>query len=827
MHPPSESCALCGLPNRSSHIRSSFSDQTYFFCCMGCRQVFAMLMESTETSDPDHFRDTALFKKCRAMGIIPSLARDSIAPRQAPPVGESPIPDDFDQTLKLTFRVRGMWCPACAWVIEECLRNQKGISEAACNFTSDRVSCRYNPIRTTPAEIMRTVSHLGYEAFLGGEDTQASIHRREFMRLVVCAFFTMNIMMLSLALYAGFFTRLSGAAIAQISWPMFFLATVVLVYGGYPIFQRARTGIAAAALGMEVLIAVGTLSAYFFSVANLLQGGLHLYFDTAAMLITLVLLGKHLEQKALARVQKDLEGFFSLRPRKVRLCSDRFPQGRFVDIVQLKRGDFFRARENEIVAADGIVVAGRGSVEESTLTGEAWPLRIKPGDRVKMGTRIVEGNTKIRAQEVGDDALLGQMIQIMEIALSQKTPMESRADRLLRWFVPIILVLALGTGLVGMLLRLSPPEALIRSVTVLVIACPCALGIAIPLARVAGISLAGRKGILVRDFSTFDQAEKVDTFVFDKTGTMTQGHWQLLKIAPVGTTSVKRLLALAAGLEKDSEHYIALEIKQHAGREGIQPVEFDRIAYLENGIAGWMGGTQVKIGSKEFLKQECQVTAELLEKVDSSAEAGHSTVYLSTGGQICGVFIFGDRLRPDSEATVNYLREHGFGVALVSGDAQQTTRWIGEKIGITTATGGLLPRDKAEFIQALRDQGHCVGMVGDGANDAPAMASADLAIAVYAGHHLGTEVAHVTLMKGNPVQILDLLPLAKRVTRKVYQNLVWAFAYNIIGIPIAMSGLLNPLLAVGAMLLSSLSVIGNTLLLVHSSKKTPQQGHVI
>ena len=787
---------------------------------MGCRQVFAMLMESTETSDPDHFRDTALFKKCRAMGIIPSSDRDPIAPKQVPPVSESPVPDDFDQTLKFSFMVRGMWCPACAWVIEECIRNQKGISEAACNFTFDRVSCRYNPIRTSPAEIMRTVSQLGYEALLSGEDTQASIHKREFMRLAVCAFLTMNIMMLSLALYAGFFTRLSGAAVAQISWPMFILATVVLVYGGYPIFERARLGIAAAAPGMEVLIAVGTLSAYFFSITNLLQGGIHLYFDTAAMLITLVLLGKHLEQKALKRVQKDWEGFFSLRPRKVRLCSDQFPQGQFVEIARLKRGDFFRACENELISADGIIVAGRGRVEESTLTGEARPLRIKPGDRVKMGTRIVEGNIKIRAEEVGDDALLGQMIQIMEIALSQKTPLEGRADRLLRWFVPIILVLALGTGLAGVLLGLSPPAALIRSVTVLVIACPCALGIAIPLARVAGISLAGRKGILVRDFSAFDQAEKVDTFVFDKTGTMTQGHWQLLKIAPVGTTSDKRLLALAAGLEKDAEHYIALEIKQYAVRQGIQPVEFDRLSILENGIAGWIGETQVKIGSKEFLMQEQQVTEGLLAEVDLSAEAGHSTVYLSYDGQICGVFIFGDRLQSDSEATVNYLHEHGLGVALVSGDAELTTRWVGKKIGITTARGGLLPREKAEFIQALRDHGHFVGMVGDGANDAPAMASADLAIAVYAGHHLGKEVAHVTLMKGNPVQILDLLPLARRVTRKVYQNLVWAFAYNIIGIPVAMSGLLNPLLAVGAMLLSSLSVIGNTLLLGHSSKKT-------
>lgn len=780
-----------------------------------------MLMESTETSDPDHFRDSTVFKKCRAMGIIPSSAQDPITPMQASPVGESPTPDDFNQALKLSFMVRGMWCPACAWVIQECIRNQTGISDAACNFTTDRVSCRYNPIKTSPAEIMRTVSQLGYETLLPGEDMQASIRKREFLRLAVCTFLTMNIMMLSLALYTGFFTRLSGAAIAQISWPMFLLATAVLVYGGYPIFQKARIGIASAAPGMEVLIAVGTLSAYFFSIANLLQGGLHLYFDTTAMLITLVLLGKHLEQKALGRVQKDLEGFFSLRPRKVRLCSDQFPQGRFVDIARLKRGELFRTCENELVAADGIIVAGRGSVEESTLTGEAWPLRIKPGDRVKMGTRIVEGNIKIRAEEVGDNALLGQMIQIMEIALSQKTPRESRADRLLRWFVPIILILALGTGFVGVLLGLSPPEALIRSVTVLVIACPCTLGIAIPLARVAGISLAGRKGILVRDFSAFDQAGKIDTFVFDKTGTMTQGHWQLLKIAPVGTISVKRLLALAAGLEKDSEHYIALEIKQHAARQGIQPAEFDRISRVENGIEGRIGETRVKIGSKEFLTYERQATADLLEKENSYAEAGRSTVYLGNDGRICGGFIFGDRLRPDSETTVNYLREHGLSLALVSGDAEQTTRWIGEKIGITTTMGGLLPRDKVEFIQALRDQGHCVGMVGDGANDAPAMASADLAIAVYAGHHLAKEAAHVTLMKGNPVQILDFLPLARRVTGKVHQNLIWAFAYNIIGIPVAMSGLLNPLLAVGAMLLSSLSVIGNTLWLVHSSKKTP------
>jgi heavy metal translocating P-type ATPase len=409
------------------------------------------------------------------------------------------------------------------------------------------------------------------------------------------------------------------------------------------------------------------------------------------------------------------------------------------------------------------------------------------------------------------------MIDIIEKTLLTKTPLEGRTDIILQWFVPAILVLATGTALLGRVAGLSSDTSILRAVTVMVISCPCALGIAIPLARVAGISIAGKKGILVRNFRAFEQADKVDAFVFDKTGTLTEGKWNLLDIIPIGPITADQALAHAAGLERESEHFIALEILKQAKNKSISPAHMENIKTDPKGLIGESQGRQVKIGAAEFLGAE-------LNEVDSTSaqrlrdiQSKHSCIYLGVDGKLAAVFIFGDALRADVHSTLQKLRNWGYRLALVSGDGNRTTRAVGQQIGIDAAYGGKLPQDKASFIREWQARSHQVAMVGDGINDAPALVQADLSIAIHCGGQLSKEMADITVMRGEPGQVVEFLGFASQVNKKIYQNLAFTFVYNAISIPIAMSGLLTPLIAVSAMLLSSLSVTGNTLLLMRKN----------
>ncbi len=816
----SDVCDLCGLPLRAGRFEATSSGKTYHFCCQGCRQVFSILIEATDSGDPAKFRDSNLFKQCLEKGIIPRSEADLVSTGVDGKSDESPsgktekLVAPTDSVLSLNLKVSNMWCPACAWIIDESLKKTPGVIDSACNFSTDRLQVNYNPIKTSPDQIIDAVKTLGYRAAEPDESSDALERRKEFIRFVISAFLTMNIMMLSYALYSGFFTDFSRDTIYKLSWPAFIMATIVVVYGGFELFKKAWSGLTNAAFSMETLIIMGSVSAYIYSTVNLFAGSIHLYYDTAAMLITLVLLGKTLERRAKGSVLEGLDNFFSLNPSKVRICTDQYPDGRYVSADHLAEKDIFRVVENEIIPADGRVLDGTGTVDESSLTGEALPIRKKPGDTLRSGTTVIKGTFKVRAQKVGAKSTLGQMIAIIEKTLMTKTPLEGKTDVILQWFVPTIIALAAGTAFICRLVGTSMEEAILRAVTVLVISCPCALGIAIPLARVAGISIAGKKGLLVRDFKAFEQAERVSAFVFDKTGTITAGKWNLQDIFCDASLTRDQALALAAGLEKDSEHFIAIEIISQARIKNIQSVSLTDIQHDDKGIRGISNGQKIKIGSAEFLDKELMGTKTLADTTVLDGTANHSFVYLGIDGKLAAIFVFGDTIRPDALTTVQRLNTRGLHLALVSGDGERTTRAIGDKIGIQQSLGGQLPQDKSRFIVELQQQGYQVAMVGDGINDAPAMAQADLSIAVHSGGQLSREAADITLMRPETGQIIEFLEFAKQVNKKIIQNLSFTFLYNAIGIPIAMSGLLSPLVAVTAMLLSSLSVTGNTLMMV-------------
>jgi heavy metal translocating P-type ATPase len=814
-------CELCGLPLRYGAVSHVVNDTSLEFCCHGCRMVYTMLLESTDADDPARFKETDLYRQCVAAGVIPASEADLRRLHEqekqdhrtaAEPIKNTNTSSDRSGTLPLDLVVDGMWCTACAWVIETALSRLGGVQGATCHFSTDRLHCRYRPDRVAPDQIRKAVTRLGYRTRdPDTDDADRHAQRRELVRLTITALLSVNVMMLSWALYAGFFTTLSGDAVSKISLPIVAMAAIVFVYGGGPMLRKAWFGLVHRAPGMETLVGMAAGCAFGYSVYNWLTGSIHLYFDTASMLITLVLLGKVLEQQAKGRVRRDLDRFFALQPAKVRLITDSCATGRYVAIGQLAPGDRFAVEANEIVPADGHVESGTASLDESSLTGEPRPVPVKIGDPVKSGTRLLDGRVVARAEKVGGDTILGRMIAIMARSLEQKSVFEGRTDRMLRWFVPIILTLAGSTGLFCFLSGATINQAMVRAVTVMVISCPCALGVAIPMARLAGISLAGRRGILVREIQAFERADAVDTLVFDKTGTLTHGRWQLVGIDCQPGHDPATIAAWAAGLEQASDHDIARSIKDYARVQGTSPARVTDVSVHPDGVRGQLEGTCLRIGSRGFAWGQAQ-------SPDGARNDSHGTltsrVFLSANDRPAATLIFGDAIRPSVPGMVETLKQSAVDLHLVSGDAAAPAGAVADTLGLTRVRGNLLPADKADYIDRLNQQGRHVAMVGDGVNDAAAMVRADLAVAVYSGAGLAKEAAHITLMRGDPAQLLDFFPLSRRVNRKVAQNLWCAWVYNLISIPVAMSGLLTPLVAATAMLLSSLTVIGNTLLLV-------------
>lgn len=812
-------CNLCGLPLRYITVSHSVNDQPLRFCCQGCRMVYSMLLESTEVDDPAHFKETDLYRQCVAAGVIPAGEEDlqRIAEREKQEtlaesiegVEATPQPPG---TLALDLIVDGMWCTACAWVIEKTVSRLGGVQAVTCNFSTDRMRCRYRPDRVAPDQIRASVTRLGYAIHESDTGTAGQhAQRRELVRLTITGLLSANVMMLSWALYAGFFTTLSGDAISKLSLPIVAMAAVVLVYGGGPMLRKAWFGLIHRAPGMETLVGMAAGCAFVYSLYNWLTGSIHLYFDTACMLITLVLLGKVLEQQAKNRVRRDLDSFFALQPAKVRLITDTSPTGRYVSIGQLAAGDRFAVASDEIVPADGRVESGTATLDESSLTGEPRPVGVKTGDPVKSGARVIEGRVTAKVEKVGNDTVLGQMITIMTRSLEQKSAFEGRTDRLLRWFVPMIIALAGGTGLYCAMTGLPVNQAVVRAVTVMVISCPCALGVAIPMARLAGISLAARRGILVREIESFERADSINTVVFDKTGTLTHGRWHLSHIECQPGYHPATIAAWAAGLEQSSDHEVARAIDAYVRVQAITPAVATDIIVHPDGVQGRLDDKIVRIGNRGFAWGSGTPAGGAPAE---SEETLTSRVFLSADNRPAATLIFGDTIRPTIPSMVDALKRASWDIHLVSGDGDAATRELARAIGLNQARGSLLPSDKADYIDRLEAQGRLVAMVGDGINDAAAMARAHLAVAVHSGQGLAREAAHITLMRGDPAQLLDFFPLSRRVNRSVAQNLWCAWIYNLVSIPIAMNGLLTPLVAATAMLLSSLTVIGNTLRLV-------------
>ncbi len=711
----------------------------------------------------------------------------------------------------VTLALRGMTCAACAARVEKALSRLPGVS-AAVNFATEQARVTFRPGATTVEDLVDAVRRAGYEAHEITEASRAeeqarreAAYRAEFRVFWIAAALTLPLLaQMPLMIWGG-----AGELLPR--WLQLALATPVQFWAGRRFYAGAWHALRGGGANMDVLVALGTSMAWGFStVVTLFALNEHVYFEAGAAVITLVLLGKLLEARAKARTSAAIEELMKLAPRTALLERD----GRLVEVdaASLALGDLLVVRPGESFPVDGTVAEGASSVDESMLTGESLPVAKEPGARVYAGTVNNEGLLKCRATGVGAHTQLAAIIRLVQQAQGSKAPIQRLADRVSGIFVPVVAAVAVATLALTWWLGDGFTTALVNAVAVLVIACPCALGLATPTAIMVGTGRGARAGVLVKNAAALERAEKIRTLVADKTGTLTEGRPAVTDLVPLGPVTGIELLRLAATAERGSAHPLARAVLDRAREAGIEPATPERFAALPGaGLEAHFEGAAFLVGSPAFLAAR-GVTVD--EAPVAAIEAGGRTVVgVARDGALLGFIGIADRLRDSSPRAARRLREMGVELVMLTGDNHATAAAIAREAGIGRFLAGVLPQDKAAEVEKLRREGRVVGMVGDGVNDAPALAAADVSFAVGSGSDAAIEAADITLMRNDLAGVADAIELSRATLRKIRQNLFFAFIYNILGIPLAALGMLNPVVAGAAMALSSVSVVTNSLLL--------------
>lgn len=625
-----------------------------------------------------------------------------------------------------------------------------------------------------------------------------------------------------IALAAGA-TIMTWAPIPALPWLtwgrwLFFIVTPVQFIGGWGFYQGAWTAIRTRYINMDFLIALGTSTAYFYSVAVVFFPSVlpveveerAVYFEVSAVIIAFVLLGKFMEEAIKTRSSAAVRKLLDLRPATAHVIRD----GAEVEIPaeQIMAGEVVIVRPGEKIPTDGAVAEGGSAVDESMLTGESMPVEKSAGSQVLGGTLNKQGSFRFTATHVGSDTALAQIIKIVEEAQASTAPIQRLGDQATRIFVPIVIGVAVA-AFAGWWLAGDFPQGLLSFIAVLIIACPCALGIATPAALMVGVGKGAEAGILVRGGDILERAQKLDTIVFDKTGTLTRGEPQVTDIVPLGGEEAE-LLRLAAALEAGSEHPLADAIVRAANHRQIAlPTVSGFEAVAGQGVRGAIDGAQIMLGNRRFFVEQAIDIAAFENRVTQLESEGKTAMLAGRDGKVIGLIAVADTLKPEAREAVAALQRDRIDVILLSGDNERTARAIAAEVGISNVIAEVLPVDKAEVIRGLQQQGKVVAMVGDGVNDAPALAQADIGIAIGSGSDVAKETGSIILVKDDVRDVVTGIRLSRATMRKIKQNLFWAFFYNSAGIPVAALGFLNPIIAAAAMALSSLSVVGNSALL--------------
>jgi Cu+-exporting ATPase len=710
----------------------------------------------------------------------------------------------------LDFAVGGMTCAGCVSRVERALLTQPGVTEASVNLATERV--RVFGSALDAGALSEAVRRAGYEASPLVEGAPpadpAPESRRELWHVLIGA-------ALAAPLLLGMAARMAGLPVMLPGWAQLLLAAPVQFWLGARFYAGAWKALRAGAGNMDLLVALGTSAAFGLSVWSLLLGdGGALYFESAALIIVFVMLGKWLEGRARGATASALRALMRLHPTTARVR--RAGTEVEVPVASLRLGDTVVVRPGERIPVDGRVIDGSAAVDASALTGESLPVDVVPGAAVRAGTVDTDGLLAVEATAIGAETMLARVVRMVEGAQASKAPIQRLVDRVSAVFVPVIVGLAVLTFVGWLLAGAAPATALLNAVAVLVIACPCALGLATPTAIMVGTGAAARAGILIRDAGVLERAQAIRLVAFDKTGTLTEGQPAVVAVTPAGAQAAD-VLRLAAALQRGSEHPLARAVLARAEADGIAPPRVERFRALPGrGVSGVLDGRTLLLGNRALLAAS-GVTIEMLEAAAVAQEAqGRTVSWLAEAApvpRVLGLIGFGDAPRAGAAAAVRRLHAMGLGTALLTGDSAGAAASVAGALGIETVEAGLLPADKSASLGRLRAALGGVAMVGDGINDAPALAAADIGIAMAGGTDVAMETAGIALMRPDPGLVADALDIARRTTGKIRQGLFWAFAYNAIGVPLAALGWLSPAVAGAAMALSSVSVLANALLL--------------
>jgi P-type Cu+ transporter len=713
----------------------------------------------------------------------------------------------------VTFKITGMTCASCSGRIEKKLSSLDGISKASVNLATERALVEYDHDRLKINKIIKTIEDIGYHAYLMEDvsrDREKEIRVKEINKLRLLLF---SSVVLSLPLFLGMVLMLLKINIPVFhnAWFQLALATPIQFIIGFRFYKHAYLNIRALSPGMDVLIAMGTTAAYGFSIYNGFLGGNHmnLYFEASAMIITLVLLGKYLEAIAKGKTSDAIKKLLGLQAKTAHVIRNNTEAD--IPIEEVAAGDVLAVRPGEKIPVDGTILDGTSTVDESMLTGESLPVEKKALDTVIGATINNYGSFHFTATKVGKDTLLSQIIRTVEEAQGSKAPVQHLADKVAGIFVPSVLGIALLTFLAWYIGFHDFTKALISAVSVLVIACPCALGLATPTAIMVGTGKGAENGILIKSGESLENAYKLTAVVLDKTGTITNGKPELTDIVSLGSYSKDDLLNISGSLEKRSEHPLAQAVAVKAAEISALKEALDFQAVPGKGVTGRIGGKKVLIGTRIYLEENAVECGRSDAPVSELEESGKTVILASIDGKLEGILALADTVRETSKEAIARMKKMGLEIIMITGDNRRTAAAIAKEVGIDRVLAGVLPMQKADEVEKLRQEGKVVAMVGDGINDAPALAKADIGIAIGTGTDIAIEAADIALIKGDLKGVVSAIRLSKKTMNKISQNLFWAFIYNIVGIPFAALGFLNPIIAGGAMAFSSVSVVSNSL----------------